>query len=71
MTRLFPNDIGFELEEQGTIIKFLTAIFDLRNSYHPYIFPHIPNIEYALGFAEHQKVAKLGLFQNSTVSSYT
>ena len=67
--RLWPVDVGMSCEEQGQVIRFLGSLIVVEKG-HVQVFPHNPNMLFALGHSEFQKFARLGPFLGESLSSY-
>ena len=48
LTRLFPSDVGVEVEERGPIIKFLNSVIIFRQPFLPAFYPNFPNADFVL-----------------------
>ena len=46
MRKLWPTDVGLELEEEGPMVRFLHSIISIH-AQRIYVFPHNPNISFA------------------------
>ena len=51
---IFPNDVGLEVDESGSIIRFLSSVLIFHEDASFDIFPYPPNMCFALGVSEHQ-----------------
>jgi hypothetical protein len=69
LQKLWPADVGTELEGENPVIRFLQTILLVKNG-DLIVLPFSPNIEFALGITEHQKIARMGDFANSSEWSF-
>ena len=67
MKKLFPKDLEFELEEEGTSVKFLHARVYWNNA-ELCVAPEQPNFLYALGESPWPKISRCCPFISSTES---
>ena len=67
--KLWPKDVGIEIEERGPVIRFLTVWISVVGDRAIFV-PHHPNIKFAFGFSPHQKTARLGRFAGENTHKY-
>ena len=66
----FPHDVGMEKECATPTVRALSTIVHVGADSHVTVFPRFPNIAFALGMSDTQKVSRLGLFLGSSGSNF-
>ena len=67
--QIFPKDCGMAVEDFGTTLKLLSAIFDVSNPDSPIVIPYFANTSFILGHTQKQKFCRLGEFVDSNVTT--
>ena len=68
VAKVWPEDVGFSVEEEGPTMRFLNAFIHV-DKYDIYIAPFNPNLKFAVGITKCQQVARLGLFLGPHIQS--
>ena len=70
MKRMFPIDVGFDVEEQGPTLRILSLVIDIDEQSTIRFLPCNPNIRFGLGTEEEQRIMRIGPFTSRRKQSY-
>lgn len=71
LKKMFPSDIGLNLEEQGPTLRILSVIIHVENDSTLRVFPNNPNVWFGFGLQAQQSIMRVGQFYSTKIQKYS